>query len=458
MINKIKELHSASTINVEDVDHRVMALKKLKHNIITYEKEILNALNKDLNKSFKEGFITEVNEVLCEIDYHIKNVKKWAKDVKVKNTFQTLGFDCFIRYKPKGRVLLIVPFNYPFNLCFIPLVGAISAGNRVLIKLSSLTPHTNEVIYKIIKSSFVAEHVTCVKKGMLKHYDDLFKYEPNIVFFTGSTSVGKKIESMCVERNIEYVTEMGGQCPCFVYEDDPSFYKSIIWAKFLNAGQTCVSINYILYNEKISDFQTKLIQQLEQQYPSPLEKMNVPTVIDSKSFQRLTKIIKEQKKNIIYGGKFNASKLLIEPTIIEVKESDLLKYGEIFGPILLICKVKDDIKKFISISKNIDASPLAAYLYSNNDEIQETFLQNINAGGYCINDAIMHLLNHNLPFGGVYTSGSGSYHGKFSFECMSFKKGVVINKRGKDNEIRYINNSITYEKAKSKMQLARKFM
>ncbi len=456
LIEKLGQAHELNKLP-ESISYRVIALKKFKQTILKYEDELLKALNLDLGKNKKEAFLSEVNESLEEIDNHLKNIKKWSKSIKVNSTYQVLGTKSYIIKKPKGKVLLIVPFNYPVNLCFLPLIGAISAGNKVLIKMSSLTQNTNQIVKKIIEESFEANHVKFLHEK-LTDYDDLFDYKPNMVFFTGSTAIGKKIESICVKNNIDYITELGGECPCVVFDVfSNAIYDRIVWAKFLNGGQTCVSINYILYNKSITNFKSELISAIERQYPNALKLNNIPKLINKKAFEKMVKIINDNKSNVIYGGKYDEKTLRVEPTIIEVKSNVLHKYGEIFGPILLISPLDNDINEYISLINDIDDSPLAAYIYSQNKDVYEKFINEINAGGYCVNDSVSHITNHHLPFGGVYTSGSGQYHGSYSFDAFSFRKPILLNFKNKNVPIKFSNNNIDINKAKKTINMIKKF-
>ena len=456
-IKQIKEMQDQFRNNF-NVDYRIQSLKKFSQAIINHENDLYNGLYLDLAKSKKEAFLCEINESLEEIKYHISHLKEWVQPKKVKSSYQVMGTKSQIIKKPKGRVLIIVPFNYPVNLAFLPLIGAISAGNKVLIKLSTQTPNTNKVIKEIIEEAFNPQHVVCLIEPM-KDYLSLFDYEPNMLFFTGSTSVGKNLEKICVERNIEYVTEMGGMCPCVIYDiNNPFHYDRLVWAKFLNAGQTCVSINYVLYNKNIINFIPRLIESINKQFPDPLVNFNVPKLINKKAFDRVKGIIIENKDNIVYGGNFDDERLIIEPTVIKTSVDQIKKYGEIFGPILFICELDDEFDQYIYWINAIDSSPLAAYLFSNKKQIRDYFINNVNAGGYCFNDALSHILNHRLPFGGVYTSGFGHYHGHFSFETFSFTKSLLINDKKKNNNIKFVNNHIDFDKTKKMIKFISKLI
>ncbi len=456
IIQNIKQNHQLDDFSL-DYKKRINLLKKLKQNILENEQKIYDAFIIDLNKSNKETYLCEVSEVISEIDNFVRHLKKWMKTQKVKASYQVFGTISRIIKKPQGRVLIIIPFNYPFNLCFIPLVGSIGAGNKTLIKLSNQTPNVNNAIKAIIENTFDNSIVDVIEDNDLKDYNEIYDYEPNLVFFTGSTRTGKIVETECVKRNINYVTELGGQCPCIVESiKTDKVYDRLVWSKFLCAGQTCVGINYIIYNDKIVDFESKLIESIKKQYPNTIENKNIVKIISKKEFDRLVKIIEENKKDIIYGGQYDKTTLIIEPTVIKLKEEQLGKYGEVFGPILFICDSNKSIQELVKITKQNDPSPLSAYIYSNNKEVINYFLNNVNAGGYGVNDSVIHLTNPNLPFGGVYTSGTGVYHGKYSFDTFSFLKPVIFNNSSYNIPIKFINNKYDLKKTKSLIKIAKK--
>lgn len=442
-----------------ELQYRINALNKLKKTISAYENEIYKALKSDLNKSEKETFLSEINEVYFEIDHTLKNIKKWAKPKKVKKTLQTVAAKSYLFYKPKGKVLLITPFNYPINLCFLPLIAAIAAGNNVLIKTSNLTMETNIVIKKIIEKAFENSHVDLIEEKDISNYDDLYQYNPDLVFFTGSCAVGKNIKQKCVANDIEFITELGGLCPCIVNDyDNEIIFKRIVWAKFLNAGQTCVSINHIFYNKNLTNFISSLTNEINSQFPNAIKNKNIVKLIDEKAFNRVVKIIDNEKSNVLFGGKYDVQNRIVEPTIIKAKNVETIKkYGEIFGPILFVLEYAD-INKTIDEINTIDNSPLAAYLYSNNNQLIEKFKEKINAGGYCVNDSLSHILNHNLPFGGVKTSGTGVYHGYYGFVSLSHLKPILINKSKKENKVKFINNELSLQNLKKIIEMGKKFI
>lgn len=434
-------------------------LTKLKESILKYENHLYKALKKDLNKSEKESFLSEVSEVINEIDYFLKHIKKWSLPIKVKSTYQTMGTKSFILRKPKGNVLIISPFNYPFNLAFIPMVGALATNNKICLKSSPNTPNINKVISEIIKVTFDEQTVRYIDDKDINSYDDLYKMGFDLVFFTGSTKVGMIVAKKCLENNIEFITELGGKCPCVVNDViNDSIYERIAWAKFMNAGQTCVSINHIFYKSTITDFIDKLKLEINKQYPNCLQNKNIPKIINQKEYDRLKDILNKYKNNIVFGGNFDDQNMLIEPTIIKVDSiNPMIETEEIFGPIILVYAYDEEFEQIINYINKIDNYPLAAYIYTGHELLANKFVSVINAGGYCINDSISHILNHNLPFGGVKTSGFGRYHGKYSFEAFTYEKPVMINNSKKNNKIKFFNNEIDYNKTKKLIAFVKKY-
>ncbi|WPL36677.1 aldehyde dehydrogenase family protein [Malacoplasma iowae] len=370
-----------------------------------------------------------------------------------------MGTKSFILRKPKGNVLIISPFNYPFNLAFIPMVGALATNNKICLKSSPNTPNINKVISEIIKVTFDEQTVRYIDDKDINSYDDLYKMGFDLVFFTGSTKVGMIVAKKCVENNIEFITELGGKCPCVVNDViNDSIYERITWAKFMNAGQTCVSINHIFYKSTITDFIDKLKLEINKQYPNCLQNKNIPKIINQKEYDRLKDILNKYKNNIVFGGNFDDQNMLIEPTIIKVDSiNPMIETEEIFGPIIFVYAYDEKFEQIINYINKIDNSPLAAYIYTGHESLANKFVSVINAGGYCINDSISHILNHNLPFGGVKTSGFGRYHGKYSFEAFTYEKPVMINNAKKNNKIKFFNNEIDYNKTKKLIAFVKKY-
>lgn len=433
-------------------------LTKLKTSILKYEDSLYDALNKDLNKSKKESFLSEIGEVINEIDYFISHLKKWSKVIKIKSTYQTIGTKSFIIRKPKGNVLIISPFNYPFNLAFVPLVGALAAGNKITLKSSPNTPNVNNVIKQIIDFYGDERTIKYLQEKDIKSYDDIYKMGFDIIFFTGSTTIGLEVSKKCAENNIEFVTELGGKCSCVINDiTSDSVYERIVWAKFMNAGQTCVSINNIFYKSNIVDFIDKLKLEINNQYPDSLTNKNIPKIINEREFNRLKEILNKYKNKIVHGGKYIESERIIEPTIIKVDDIDpIIQTNEIFGPIIFVYSYDESVDEIINKINKIDSSPLAAYIYTSDVKLINKFVNSINAGGYCVNDSISHILNHHLPFGGTKNSGFGKYHGKYSFDTFTYEKPILVNMSKKNNKIKFFNNEIDFDKTKKMISFIKK--
>ncbi|EKS4344254.1 MULTISPECIES: aldehyde dehydrogenase [Clostridium] len=433
----------------KDINFRIEALKKLKHNIKMNETNIFKALKIDLNKSEFETFITEIGIVYDEINGAIKNIKKWSKSKKVKTSITNFLASSYIYNEPYGVALIMAPWNYPFQLIMAPLVGAISAGNCVLLKPSELAVETEKIIVKIIKETFSDEYIGVVTGGV-KESEALLKEKFDYIFYTGGINVGKIVMRAAAEHLTPMTLELGGKSPCIVDKDAniDLAARRIAWGKFLNAGQTCVAPDYLVVHRNIKE---KLISSIENYIieffgENAFESEEYPRIINERHFKRLEGYLKEGK--IISGGKTDISNLYIEPTIIEgINFKNRIMEEEIFGPIFPVIEF-EGMDEVIDIIKN-NPKPLALYYFSEDKEKQEFIIKNISFGGGCINDTIMHLSTSTLPFGGVGSSGMGSYHGRTSFETFSHKKSILKKSNLVDIKIRYAP-------FKGKINLARK--
>ncbi|EPY2307241.1 aldehyde dehydrogenase [Clostridium sporogenes] len=433
----------------KDINFRIETLKKLKHNIKMNENNIFKALKIDLNKSEFETFITEIGIVYDEINGAIKNIKKWSKPKKVKTPITNFLASSYIYNEPYGVALIIAPWNYPVQLIMAPLVGAISAGNCVLLKPSELAVETEKIIVKIIKETFSDEYIGVVTGGV-KVSEALLKEKFDYIFYTGGINVGKIVMRAAAEHLTPITLELGGKSPCIVDKDAniDLAARRITWGKFLNAGQTCVAPDYLVVHKNIKE---KLISSIENYIieffgENAFENEEYPRIINERHFKRLEGYLKEGK--IVFGGKTDISNLYIEPTIIEgINLKNRIMEEEIFGPIFPVIEF-EGIDEVIDIIKN-NPKPLALYYFSEDKEKQEFIIKNISFGGGCINDTIMHLSTSTLPFGGVGSSGMGSYHGRTSFETFSHKKSILKKSNLVDIKIRYAP-------FKGKINLARK--
>lgn len=423
----------------KDIHFKIKALKKLKNEIHNREEEIFRALYLDLGKSKEESYLSELSIVYKEIDLHIKNLKSWSKPKKVKTSIVNFLGKSFILNMPYGVVLIMSPWNYPFQLSIMPLIGAISTGNCVILKPSEYSIETSKVLESIIKSTFEEEYISVIL-GDIEINEQILEEKFDFIFFTGSTNVGKLVYEKAASNLTPTILELGGKSPTIVFNDAniKISARRIAWGKLLNSGQTCVAPDYILLQEDIYEsFINSYIEEVKNMYgENPILNKEYPKIISRKHFDRLKTLINIQNKVDVIGGNFNEHTLKIEPTIIKnVSISNTIMKEEIFGPILPIIKFKYYEDAFKIIKNN--PTPLALYVFTENENLKWKCANEISYGGFVANDTIMHLANDSLPFGGVGTSGIGNYHGKYSFDAFS-KKTAFLNKSTKiDINLRY---------------------
>ena len=409
-----------------DIQFRINSLKRLKKNIIKYEAEILNALKNDLGKNAAESYMSEIAIVYNEINYCLNNISKWHKRSKVSSSIINFFSSDYILPSPYGVTLNISPWNYPFQLSISPLIGAISAGNTVVLKPSEHSSSTSKILEKIVKNSFDLGHVDIILGGP-EIGKKLLELNWDYIFFTGSTEIGKIVAMQAAKTLTPITLELGGNNPC-VIDKDASLNvaaKRIIWGKFLNCGQTCIAPNFLAVHHDIKNiFIKKLIINLKDVYgDKALDSQYYSKIINKNHVNRLSKLIKGY--DLIYGGYFNEKINFFEPTILEVSSiNDKILRDEIFGPILPILTYSsdDELSKILNQYKN----PLAFYVFSNNISYAKKLIKNHSFGGGAINDTIGQIINKNLPFGGVGTSGIGKYHGYESFKTFSHFKPYII--------------------------------
>lgn len=409
-----------------DIDFRINQLRSLKSAIKKYEYKIYEALYKDLGKCEFESYTTEVGFVLSSISHTIKNLKKWAKKEKVKTPLYLFPAKSFIISEPYGTVLIIGPYNYPFQLLIEPLVGALAAGNCVVLKPSENVPNLSRVITEMITETFPKEYIRSVEGG-IETNTSLINGTFDYIFFTGSAQVGKIIMEAAARNLVPVTLELGGKSPVIVDEsaDIRVAAQRIIWGKTINVGQTCVAPDYVVVNNKVKD---DLIKELRVQIQSfygkdAIESKDYGRIVNDRHFLRLKNILDKEADKIICGGKVNREKRYIEPTLIDASWEGAAMSEEIFGPILPIISYSN-LDEVIGKIKRL-SKPLALYLFAENYKVEEKVLEEISSGGACINDTITHLANPELPFGGVGNSGIGAYHGKESFKTFSHRRSVV---------------------------------
>lgn len=413
---------------LQSISARKEHLKRLKYTIQENESDILKALKSDMRKGEFEAYSSEIGFVYQEIGDALKNLEKWAKPKRVFPSISLFPSQAKIVNQPFGKTLIISPWNYPFQLLLAPLVAAISAGNTALLKPSELTPNTSAILVKIIENCFTSEIVAIVegdgKTLIPKIIED---YRPNLIFFTGSTQVGKIISQQAANYLIPCILELGGKSPCIVHKDAnlEVAARRIALGKFLNSGQTCVAPDYLIVHEEIQEkfletFQ-KIIQEFYYKNEHPFQSADYTQIVNSFHFNRLLKLL--DGVSVVFGGSHNESERKIEPTVVRAEMTQAIMQEEIFGPILPIFSYKD--------SSEIDAliahhpNPLSFYVFTSNDQFAEELTLNHSFGGGCINNTVMHLVDPKLPFGGIGYSGSGAYHGKWGFDAFSHKKSIV---------------------------------
>lgn len=413
------------------------ALRRLYRSVLTHESEIYQALFQDLSKSEQEAYLTEIGIVLSEISAAVKHLKKWRKPKRVLGSLAVIGSTSEIHFDPYGQVLILSPFNYPFQLALVPLVSALAAGNCVVLKPSEFAPHTEKIIQKILSESLPKPLCTVVSGGA-ETAEKLIHADFDFIFFTGSYSVGKKVYQAAAERLIPVVLELGGKSPCIVDRsaDLDLAARRIVWGKYLNAGQTCVAPDYLLVESSVKE---KLLQKMKQYIvrfysEAPEYHPQYPKIISPQHFERLSAMLSQGR--IVIGGTTNATECKIAPTIIEdLSLEDSLLQEEIFGPILPVISFQTIEQVYQQIFSH--EKPLALYLFTQNEMLKSELLKRVSFGGGCINDTVMHLILHNLPFGGVGASGMGSYHGKAGFDAFTHSKSVLKSTRYFDLPLRY---------------------
>lgn len=419
------------------IDFRINQLKKLKSSIKSNESAITKALYEDLRKSEQEAYLTEISIVNQEIDFHISNLREWSQIKKVHTPIHLLPSKSRIQYEPLGLALIIAPWNYPFQVLFNPLVGAISAGCTTILKPSPYTPAIAKLMDKIIKETFDENYIAIVHGGKEEN-ELLLKNRFDIIFFTGSPSLGKVVMRAAAEFLTPVILELGGKSPCIVDEtaNIEIAAKRIAWSKTINAGQTCIAPDYLLVHESVKE---KLLSKLEIEFKemygnNSQESKFYPRIINQKALERLKKLM--QHGTIRFGGKIDESDKFISPTIIDdIQEDFPIMQEEIFGPILPVLTFKDIKESIDFVNKN--EKPLALYIYSNTRTAKEVLLKT-SSGGACINDGLMHIANHHLPFGGVGNSGMGGYHGHKSFLAFSTEKAIVSSSTLIDLPFKYV--------------------
>jgi aldehyde dehydrogenase (NAD+) len=419
--------------------YRKTQLQKLKAAVLKHETALHEALYADLKKSPEECWVTETGFLLSEINATLRSLRGWMRPEPVGTNLVNLPSSSYIMPEPLGTVLVIGPWNYPLQLLFTPLVGAIAAGNCVVLKASEFAPATAAVMQTIIDEIFPKEYVLLVQgdgaevvPAMMKNF--VFDH----VFYTGSTTVGKIIYQMAAPNLVPVTLELGGKSPCVV-ESDANIKvaaRRIAVTTFSNAGQMCVAPDYVLVHaSKKEALILELKKAITQFYSDKAEdSYSFGKIINTKQFDRLAAYLSQGK--IVHGGRTNRDKLFIEPTIMEAVPLDApIMQEEIFGPILPVISFTDEAEARAIIAQH--PNPLAFYIFTSSRAKEKAWLQAVPFGGGCVNNASWHLTNHHLPFGGRGFSGMGQYHGRHSFQTFSHQKAIMKTPSWFDPNIKY---------------------
>nr|WP_261764497.1 aldehyde dehydrogenase [Paenibacillus xylanexedens] len=414
-----------NTGQTKQVEYRIQALQNLREGIEKYQQRILDALRADLNKSEAEGYGSEIRIVLGELEYTLEHLREWATPRNVPTSSAMPDAVSTIYPEPYGVALIIAPWNYPFQLAFGPLIGAIAAGNCAVIKPSELTPATSRLINDLIQDIYPEEYIA-VMEGEVETSTALLNEKFDYIFFTGSTGVGRIVMKAAAEHLTPVTLELGGKSPAIVHRDADLKLAAqrLVRGKFLNAGQTCVAPDYLVVDEQVHD---QLIEEIRAEVRDKfgddvMQNKDFPHIVNTRNFDRLTAFLTNGKT--LMGGRSNRDQLMIEPTVLgDIDWDSPVMQEEIFGPILPLFTYRDLNPMLDEIARR--PKPLALYLFTENEALQEQVLNQVSFGGGCINETLSHMTSHYLPFGGVGESGMGSYHGQQSFEVFSHHKSIL---------------------------------
>jgi aldehyde dehydrogenase (NAD+) len=413
-----------NTGNTRAIAFRIQQLKALKQAIADHKAEIIAALKADLNKPEFETYLLEIG-VLLEVDHALRHIQSWVKPRRVNTAIDQFPASAQVCPEPLGVVLIIAPWNYPFQLMVSPLIGAIAAGNCALLKPSELAPHVSHLMAALIEKTFDPFYITVVEGGV-ETSQALLAEKFDHIFFTGSTAIGKIVMAAAAQHLTPVTLELGGKSPCIV---DANVHlettaRRIVWGKFINAGQTCVAPDYLLVDRRIKPALITALQAAIAEFygNDPAQNPDYGRIISTRHWARLADLL--QSGHILTGGQTNLDDRYIAPTLLDqVSWDDPVMQDEIFGPILPVLEY-GDLQEAIALI-NARPKPLALYFFSRDKALQEHVLRETSSGGVCINDTILHLAVSELPFGGVGTSGIGSYHGKAGFDTFSHQKSIL---------------------------------
>lgn len=436
-IREIREMqrvyfHSGATL---DVRTRKANLKAFEKAVLKWEKPLCDALWADLHKSYEEAYLTEISILLGEIRTHIRKICKWTKPQRRCTPLKLFPSTSRIISEPLGTALIISPWNYPVQLLLTPLVGAISSGCTAVLKPSPYVPHVSKVIEDMIADTFPEEYIA-VTQGHREVNSALLEQRWDMIFFTGSPSLGRLVMASAARNLTPVVLELGGKSPCIVDKDADLKVaaRRIAWGKSLNAGQTCIAPDYLMLHE---DIKATFLAELEKEFHAllgedPQKSQHFVRIVNEKAFDRLAGYLKDG--NIVFGGHTDRLERYFEPTVLDNVSPDApVMQEEIFGPIFPVQTFRDldEVTEFVTSREK----PLALYYFGKHGS---EVLRRTSSGGSCINDTIMHIANENVPFGGVGMSGMGSYHNKLSFDAFTHYRSVITTCTMLDLPFRYM--------------------
>jgi len=423
IVNQQKRFFNSNA--TKEVTLRIETLKKLKLILKENEEKLYTAIYTDFKKSEFETYLTELSLIYNELNDAIRNLKKWSKQKRVSTNLANFPSKSYIVPEPLGNVLVISAWNYPYQIALIPAISALAAGNTVIIKPSEIPNNTSKVLAELINTNFDESHLSVVEGGV-EATTELLQQKWDKIFFTGSTPVGKIVYRAAAENLTPVTLELGGKSPTLVLADCniKITAKRIVWAKFLNAGQTCIAPDYLLVEKSIeSELLEAIKKEIQEFYPlSEIINENYVQIVNDRNFDRLKQMIPTDK--IYYGGETNVKSRFIQPTLLHnINFEDSIMEDEIFGPILPVISF-ENLEDVITKIKERE-KPLSLYVYSKNKIIIKKILHEVSFGGGAINESLVHLSNPNLPFGGVGASGIGSYHSKAGFDTFTHYKSIL---------------------------------
>lgn len=437
---KIKELFETQKNHFLDgktssLDSRLEALNSLISLIEDNEHQIFEALGKDLGKSNFESYIGETGYVVNEARHARRRLKKWMKKRRVSSPLLQFPARSYIQPEPLGVTLIISPWNYPFQLLFSPLVGALAAGNTAIIKPSEIASNVSTLVAELVPKYFKKE-LLAVVEGAVEETTSLLKQNFDYIFYTGNEFVGKIVMEAAAKNLTPVTLELGGKSPCALFEvhNMELAVRRIVWGKYFNSGQTCVAPDYLLIKKgKKEEFVELFKKVINEFYVDPKNSPDYGRIASPRHFERLESMLAEEKVLLEYGK--DKERLYMGPVLVEANDFSSSMDSEIFGPILPIIEF-ESFKDAISFVRK-RPKPLASYVFSDTDNNINLWQSQVSSGGLCINDTVVHLSSENLPFGGVGPSGMGSYHGRKSFDTFSHLKSVMKRYLFWDLPVRY---------------------